>query len=329
MKLNHREFTKSREIPKLPIYLIYGSPKHLQNEVERKICSFYKNNNFSEKKNFVVDTDFSSEELQNEIELIPLFKENRIIILNIVSNSMPQKIKEILQNSKIPDDLKIIVKLDKQTSSFKKTNFYEFCSNSNCVIEVFELKGNDLKDWVKQKFFINKLKYSDEIFDKIINKSEGNTLSIAQELYKMSLMELNDLNNYFDIIQSDYKFSEYDLLDSCLNHNLSKSLKILNYLQSVNFPEPYILFLLHNEVKKIYSLSNNSKLEVYIPSYRVKIYQNLLSHIDISVLLDLIEYCHEIDKNIKTGSISIGFWHQLEILISCFILNKTVKNFIG
>ena len=171
--------------------------------------------------------------------------------------------------------------------------------------------------------------YSDEIFDKIINKSEGNTLSIAQELYKMSLMELNDLNNYFDIIQSDYKFSEYDLLDSCLNHNLSKSLKILNYLQSVNFPEPYILFLLHNEVKKIYSLSNNSKLEVYIPSYRVKIYQNLLSHIDISVLLDLIEYCHEIDKNIKTGSISIGFWHQLEILISCFILNKTVKNFIG
>ena len=70
MKLSHKEFTRAKTIPQLPIYLIHGSPRHLQNEIERKICSHYKGSNFSEKKNFIVDTNFNLEELRNELELI-------------------------------------------------------------------------------------------------------------------------------------------------------------------------------------------------------------------------------------------------------------------
>ncbi|MEC9205911.1 MAG: DNA polymerase III subunit delta [Pseudomonadota bacterium] len=329
MKLSHKEFTRAKTIPQLPIYLIHGSPRHLQNEIERKICSHYKGSNFSEKKNFIVDTNFNLEELRNELELIPLFGENRILILNIVSNTIPQKVVKILKESKIPDDLRLIIKLGKQPYSFKKTSFYEFCSKSNCIVEIFELKGNDLRNWVKQKFLINKLNYSDKIFSKILNKTEGNTLSIAQELYKMSLLKLDDLNSYFDIVQNDYKFSENDLIDALFARKLSKSLKILDYLQSVNFPEPLLIFLLNNEFKKIYSLSSDTKLAIYIPNYKMAIYNDLSSQINHDVLSNLIQYCHEIDKTIKLGPAEIEFWHQLEILISCFILNKTVNKFIG
>ena len=36
-----------------------------------------------------------------------------------------------------------------------------------------------------------------------------------------------------------------------------------------------------------------------------------------------------IDKSIKTGVNNINIWHQLEILISSFILNKSPKYFLN
>ena len=329
MKLNYKEFSGTSKVPQFPVYLIHGSPKHLQNEVERKIQNHYKKSDFSGKKNLVVDTDFVLDELKNEIELTSLFKENRVITLNIVSNSIPQKVKDVFLDSKIPDDLKIIIKLDKQLPSFKKTNFYEYFLKSYCIIEIFELTGHDLKKWVEQKFAMFDLKYNDEIFNKIIEKTEGNTLAIIQELYKMSLAGVSNPNSYFDILQNDYRFSEFDLVNTLLDRDLSKSLKILNYLETVNFPSTYILFLLNSEFKKIYNLNTGNKLNIYIPNFKLKTYNYLLDKINTNTLSTLIEYCHSIDRSIKTGIENISLWHQLEILISCFILNKPVEEFIG
>ena len=42
----------------------------------------------------------------------------------------------------ISTDDKIILKFDRQASSFKKTNFYKKISQYACVIEIFELKRN-------------------------------------------------------------------------------------------------------------------------------------------------------------------------------------------
>ena len=109
---------------------------------------------------------------------------------------------------------------------------------------------------------------------------------------------------------------------------LTTNLKILNHLESVNFPTVYLLFLLNSEIRKIYQLSSGDS-KAFIPSYKTKIYNNLLNKVDVNVLSSLIEYCHKIDKTIKTGIDNISTWHQLEILISCFILNKTIKEFSG
>ena len=329
MKLNYKEFIGASRIPESAIYLIHGSPRHLQNEIERRIQNYFKKLNFLTKKNFVIDSDFILDDLRNEIELNTLFKENRVITLNVVSTSIPQKIKDIISDAKVPDDLKIIIKIDRQASSFKKTKFYEYLSKSSTIIEIFELTGHDLKIWVEKKFTTYKLKFDEQIFKKIIEKTEGNTLAIIQEIYKMSLADITDVNNYFDVLQNDYKFSEFDLINSLLNLDLSKSLKILKYLEEVNFPSVYLLFLLNSEFKKIYNLNIGNKLNIYIPNFKIKTYDYVRTKVDSDTLTTVIEYCHSIDKSIKTGVENISLWHQLEILISCFILNKPVDKFIG
>ena len=43
-------------------------------------------------------------------------------------------------------------------------------------------------------------------------------------------------------------------------------------------------------------------------------------------MLDLLELCYMIDKRIKTGAGNFKVWHQLEILITSFILNEPLNN---
>ena len=101
------------------------------------------------------------------------------------------------------------------------------------------------------------------------------------------------------------------------------------YLEEVNFPSVYLLFLLNSEFKKIYNLNIGNKLNIYIPNFKIKSYDYVRTKVDSDTLTTVIEYCHSIDKSIKTGVENISLWHQLEILISCFILNKPVDKFIG
>ena len=145
----------------------------------------------------------------------------------------------------------------------------------------------------------------------------------------MSLLNISDINTYFDYLQKEYKFSEYDLINSLLETDLQKSIKILKYLKSVKAPEVYILFLLNMEIKKIYSLAGGLSPSPYIPNYKKNIYGRLANNANSQILESLMELCYFIDKSIKTGANNINIWHQLEILISSFILNKSPKYFLN
>ena len=81
--------------------------------------------------------------------------------------------------SEISED-KLIIKLDRQASSFKKTSFYKSISNSGCVIEIYELKGRILEHWVMNKYKINNLEFNNDLVRDVINSNLNNSLSISQ-----------------------------------------------------------------------------------------------------------------------------------------------------
>ena len=52
---------------------------------------------------------------------------------------------------------RIVIKLDRQSSSFKNTKFYKHIGSNSCLIELYELKGKLLEQWVINKCKINKV----------------------------------------------------------------------------------------------------------------------------------------------------------------------------
>ena len=325
MKISYKQFFDSPEIPESSIYLVLGKPYHLQNDIQSRLESFFKKSG-SSIKHLVVDSDFDIYEIRDDFESYSLFEEKKSIILNVVSNTIPKKLLDYLLNNKVPKDLNLIIKLGPQTPAFKRGKFLSMLNAEGCIIEISELKGIHLNSWVKQKFKKNNISYSDEFFEKLIEKNEGNTSSISQELYKMSLLDISDVSTYFDYLQKEYKFTEYDLIDSILEGNIPKSTRILNYLESVKASEVYILFLINSEIKKVYYLLNNLSPKPYIPNYKKNLYNTFIRKSTSNDILSLLELCYMIDKRIKAGAGNFKVWHQLEILITSFILNKPLNN---
>ena len=321
MKITYKKFINSPRLSEYGMYLILGKPYHLQNEVQSKIEKFYKDKGYMVKK-IIVDSDFNLDTIKDDFENYSLFSENKFILFNIISSTIPKSLSEYLVDMKSTSDLVIVIKLNPQSPSFKKTKIYSKIDSDGCVIEIYELAGSSLIEWMKMKFKKNNITYTEELFKKLIDKNEGNTSAISQELYKMSLLDISDVGIYFDFIQKEYKYSEFDLIDSIVDCNIQKVLKILGYLKSIKSPEVYILFLINSEIKKIHSLACKLSPPPYIPSFKKNIYDKFSENYNKEHLMGLLQSCYAIDKSIKLGIKNSNIWHDLEVLVIAFIMKK-------
>ena len=151
MKITYKKFISSSRIPDYGIYLILGKPYHLQNEVQSKIEQYYTNKEYMIKK-IIVDSDFNLDAIKDDFENYSLFSENKFILFNVISNTIPKNLSEYLLERKSTPDLVILIKLSPQAPSFKKTKIYSKIDEDGCVIEIHELTGVNLIEWMKMKF---------------------------------------------------------------------------------------------------------------------------------------------------------------------------------
>ena len=151
MKITYKNFINSSRISEYPIYLIIGNPYHLQNEVQFRLENYFKNKEYTIRK-YIVDSDFNIELLKDDLENYSLFSDNKLILLNVISNTLPKNISSYLTDMKFVTDSVIVLKLSAQSPSFKKTKIYSKIESQGCVIEVHELSGANLNDWVKKKY---------------------------------------------------------------------------------------------------------------------------------------------------------------------------------
>ena len=91
MKITYKKFISSSRIPEYGIYLILGKPYHLQNEVQSKIEQYYTNKEYMIKK-IIVDSDFNLEAIKDDFENYSLFSENKFILFNVISNTIPKNL---------------------------------------------------------------------------------------------------------------------------------------------------------------------------------------------------------------------------------------------
>ena len=301
------------------LFMIHGNPRNLSNELEHDITSFYKKLEYKH-VNYVIDDDTQTESIEQNFYEQSLFNEKKIVTLNIVSNSIPKNIKcfiESIENKSTEN--KIIIKLDRQPSSFKNTKIYKLLSTNDCVIELYELKGKLLEKWILNKCKVNKVECTEDSIQNLIKSNFNNSFAISQAIYKKSLLD-NDITTAENINNS--KYTEYDLVDMLHKQDLIGFLRVSKYLESINAPLTFIIFLMNSELEKLYCLKQQVKNKPYIPQFLQSKYSTVCKKYEAAILLQGLKCIDVLDFNSKYKAKISSPWVSFNDLFSNIINNN-------
>jgi len=316
------DYIKFKKLPlssEMALFFIHGNPRNISNELEHDILNFYKKLDYKQ-QTYVIDDDSQTDIINNSYFEQSLFDDKKIITLNVVSNSIPKNLKVFIETVVTnKNQNRIIIKLDRQSSSFKNTKFYKHISSNSCLIELYELKGKLLEQWVINKCKINKISYDDQFISNLIESNFNNSLSISQTIYQKGMMDVIDKR---DTVESS-KYGEYDLVDTLLNKDYLKFLKISNYLQSTNAPLTYIIFLLNSELEKLYLIQQSKNNKPFIPQFLQTKYNAASSRYTTDNLLNALKNIVKLDVNSKYNSKNSNSWVSFNDLFSIIMNNNT------
>ncbi len=318
MKINFSQVFKGKTVPESSLYMIYGKPYHLITEARHRIRSLCSQHKTPQTKTYFVDADFKIEELRSDLESLSLFNDDMIISLNVLSPSIPKNLQDYLLSVNLPETHKLILSKSDSNASFRKTKFFKTVIEKYCLVDIGPLRNQELTAWIKMRLTNNKINFSEQDIDLLTKKNEGDTASLSQEIYKMTLSKKNKLNEILDNIDNSYIYNEFDLIDNLLLFNKHKSLIILDYLKKINLPEPYLLAILYNEIKKIFVIKNNLEPKPYIPYNKSTLYQTISKKLNSQQIKKMMKYCYKIDKSIKSSSNHDYVWNQFEQIIHSF-----------
>ena len=316
------DYIKFKKLPlssEMALFFIHGNPRNISNELEHDILNFYKKLDYKQ-QTYVIDDDSQTDIINNSYFEQSLFDDKKIITLNIVSNSIPKNLKVFIETVVTnKNQNRIIIKLDRQSSSFKNTKFYKHISSNSCLIELYELKGKLLEQWVINKCKINKISYDDQFISNLIELNFNNSLSISQTIYQKSLMNVIDERDTAE----NSKYGEYDLVDTLLNKDYLRFLKISNYLQNINAPLTYIIFLLNSELEKLYLIQQSKNNKPFIPQFLQAKYSAASSRYTTDSLLNALKNIIKLDINSKYNSKNSNSWAGFNDLFSIIMNNNT------
>ena len=316
------DYIKFKKLPlssEIVLFFIHGNPRNISNELEHDILNFYKKLDYKQ-QTYVIDDDSQTDIINNCYFEQSLFDDKKIITLNVVSNSIPKNLKVFIETVVTKKNQnRIIIKLDRQSSSFKNTKFYKHISSNSCLIEIYELKGKLLEQWVINKCKINKISYDDQFISNLIELNFNNSLSISQTIYQKSLMNVIDERDTAE----NSKYGEYDLVDTLLNKDYLRFLKISNYLQNINAPLTYIIFLLNSELEKLYLIQQSKNNKPFIPQFLQAKYSAASSRYTTDSLLNALKNIIKLDINSKYNSKNSNSWAGFNDLFSIIMNNNT------
>ncbi len=317
MIVDYIQFKKSPIRSDIQLFMIHGNPRNISNEIEHDIIRSHKKLGFT-RTNYVIDDDNQTSTIKNEYYEQSLFEEKKLITVNVVSSSVPKSMKKFLEEIDNTRQVnRIILKLDRQQSSFKKTNFYKSINQKSCIIEIYELKGQTLHQWVMNKCKLHNVNSDQKFINNLINSNVNNSLAISQKIYQKSLMKSSN-----DLTTTDSRYNEYDLSEMILKRDIDGFLEVSRYLQDTCVPLSYAIYIANSELEKIYSYKNFDN-KPYIPSFLQTKYNQAIKRYSSQELLHALKNIINLDINAKYNSKKSNPWVSFNDLFSIMMNNNT------
>ena len=294
------------------LFLLYGLNEGFKIEIIKKyFLENFENEIFRYEEKEILE---NKSNFFNSIYSKSFFEEKKLFIISRVTDKFNDIIEQILE--KKVEDITIVLNSSTLEKKSKLRNLFEKDKNTICI-PVYEDNIQTLNVIAKEFFKFYKISISQEMINLIIERSRGDRGNLMNELGKIEVymktrknISLDEILKLTDLAEN-YNVSE--LLDSCLNKNLKKTINILN---ENNFTlEDCILIIRSFSIKlkrlqKIHKeYQKNKNLDSIISSFKPPIFwkdkDNIKKHINKSRLgniENMIFKANDIELLIKKNS---------------------------
>ena len=274
MILKTFELSKKKEING-NFFLLYGENEGYQNEIIKNIL--LKNSNFKQSKYDEKEIIDNYEEIVSSILNKSFFENEKILIINRVTDKIISFIDEI--SSRKIDHVKIVLKSGILEKKSKLRNFFEKDKKLICI-PFYSDDYRTLASMANIFFKEQKISISNELVNLIVDRCNGNRGYLKNELNKIKLYLSNKKNiNLKEILyltNLTENFFISDLVDNCLSQNLKRLIKILNENNYGNEDCILIIRTFLAKAKRLMILRRNydayKDIELVIKNYKPPIF---------------------------------------------------------
>jgi DNA polymerase-3 subunit delta len=255
------------------VVLFYGENIGMKDEIKDQIKKHYKN---SEKINFHQDEIIKNDKLLNDhVYNTSLFAENKIIIINEVSDKIKNEITAILEKPK--KDLKIF--LFAQNLEKKSTIRLYFEKEKNvAIIPCYQDNERTLSEYLRKKF-AGYIGLNQEIVNLLIRNSGLDRQVLSSEIDKIKSLFLDKKINrekLISLINNAYNLDFNNLRDASLSADKEMLNKNLGNIILQNEDAYFYLNNLNFRIEKLLKLNEefqkHKNIEVAMDNMRPRIF---------------------------------------------------------
>ncbi len=260
MRLRANELENQLQQDLAPIYLISGDEPLQLGEAADAVRTQARAKGFTGRDLLEVDTHFDWNRLAAEADSLSLFAERRIIDLRIPSGKPGTDGGKALTEyaDRPPEETLLLITLPKLERSQTNSKWFKRLDKIGVVIQVWPLQASQLPRWIEQRMRNAELIPGPEVAAMLAERVEGNLLAARQEIEKLLLLNgPGDITveKLINAVTDSARYDLFDLIDSALDGQIVRCIRILNGLRAEGTPSPVVLWALTRELRQLNGLS--------------------------------------------------------------------------
>ena len=218
---------KTNELDKFNNFLLYGENEGHKEEILKIIIDKKKNIFKYDEKDILRDKN----KFYDSISTQSFFENSKVIIINNSS----EKLLEVLEvvTDKNYSDIKLVVISGILEKKSKLRNYFEKNEDVACIA-FYQDNPQNLLSIANFFFREKKIKVSQEILNKIVNKANGDRKNLKNELEKIQSYSLNKKQITSEVIDKLTNMNENNNVSELIDNCLAKNDKKLNFLINEN-----------------------------------------------------------------------------------------------
>lgn len=208
---------------------VYGSKKNLAGIVAKYKEKHEESVNFFE---FNFDDSGDWDGLKSAIQIMPLFAENKLIIVKeILSSKKADDFKDLVEQNNIVNDQDIFLVIWERLSGSKLKTASFLLKNKDIKQKEFILpKGKKLESWTEKEFTERGATINSGALNKLITYTNGDVMRLAGEIDKLVAFKGKGMVTEKEIDQlviPDIERNVFELTDAILANNKDKAFTVL------------------------------------------------------------------------------------------------------